>query len=185
MFLFLFTGDVVSKRGFSVSKTKPNPLGYLLLNKNPILEILADHANQDVDFPQNDLNGQKLIAAIIDALIENRIQWPSKWWFMVNTSSLGFITQSQWISCMKKDVTYYMYQTSHAQQFRSHEKILLTLASRFLERRIGLISFFPEDKDEIFKPSMLSRAKKYHMLSCNKVHSRNFYSSIVPNHSEV
>merc|ERR1712008_196712 len=55
-----FIGSIASKRGFSVSKNMPGPLGYTIRNMNPILETLADQANQDTILPLGDLSGLQL-----------------------------------------------------------------------------------------------------------------------------
>merc|ERR1719350_2509079 len=40
-----FIGSIASKRGFSVSKKLPGPLGYNWRKGNPILTVLKDQAN--------------------------------------------------------------------------------------------------------------------------------------------
>ena len=85
---------MAAKKNFSISKSQPDPLGYNVRNKNPILETLADQANLDGDCPEDNLTGLKLRDDIIDALSDdNKMDWPS---------GFGFITKTQWIKDIKQ-----------------------------------------------------------------------------------
>jgi hypothetical protein len=70
------SGAIALKRGFSVSKILPDPLGYLVRNLNPILEPLADQVNQDPSWPPGQMTGLQLRDHIIDALNDNCLEWP-------------------------------------------------------------------------------------------------------------
>ena len=143
------------------------------MNKNPILETLADQANQEKYWFQEKLTGLKLRDNIIGALSNNKMDWPS---------GFGFITKTQWIKDMKQDPTYYMYKTSNAKDFAAHERLLLELASKFLKRRVCLVPFFAEDTHvETFEPPKAGSSRIYYLLSCNKLHDHNFFVSIYPN----
>ena len=139
-FVFInISGTIASKRGFFVSKELPDPLGYSVRNKNPILETLADQANQDPSWPLDQLTGLQLRDLIIDALNDNSLEWPE---------NFGHLPKGQWINYMKQDSIFYMRQTSKASVFQAHE----TFAQKLLKRKIFFISLFPEDKEETFKP---------------------------------
>ena len=166
------SGTIASKRGFSVSKNLPGPLGYNKRNLNPILETLADQANQDPSWPPGHLTGLQLRDLIIDALNDNSLEWPM---------NFGHLTKSQWIYYMKQDPDFYLQQTNDTSVFQAHERLLLYLASNLLKRKICLISLFPEDKDEMIKPPISTPSKPYYLLGCNKAHSYNFYVSIFKN----
>ena len=162
------------KRGFAVSKKLSDPLGYLVKNMNPILEPLADQANQDPSCPSGHLTGLCLRDLIIDALNENSLEWPK---------SFEYLTKSQWIKCMKQNPIFYMAQTSDPSVFQAHERLLLDLTSNLLKRKICLISLFPEDKDETFEPPIPTSSMPYYLLGCNKAFHHNFYVSIFKDES--
>ena len=145
-------------------------------NKNPILETLADQANLDEDWPEDDLTGLKLRDDIIDALSDNKIDWPS---------GFGFITKSEWIKDMKQNTSYSMYKTNDAYEFAAHERLLLELASKFLKRRVCLVPFFAEDTHvETFEPPQPGSSRTYYLLGCNKAYADNFFVSVYPNEPE-
>ena len=173
MFVFItISGLIASKRGFAVSKKLLDPLSYNIRNLNPILETLADQANQDPSWPPGHLRGLQLRDLIIDALNDNSLEWPM---------NFGHLTKNQWIKYMKQDPIYYTKQTNKTSVFQAHERLLLYLASNLLKRKICLISLFPEDKDEMIKPPISTTSKPYYLLGCNKAHSYNFYVSIFKN----
>jgi hypothetical protein len=172
-----FIGTIASKKGFSVSKEQPDPICYMKRNMNPILETLADQANQDPSWPPGHLTGLQLRDLIIDALNYNSLEWPM---------NFEHLTKSQWIKYMKQDPTFYMDQTNvFPQVFQAHERLLLDLASKLLKRKICLISLFPKDKDETFEPPMPTSSKPYYLLGCNKAFADNFYVSIFKDESNV
>ena len=143
---------------------------------NPILETLADQANQDPSWPTGHLTGLQLRDLIIDALNDNSLEWPM---------NFGHLTKVQWIYYMKKDPNFYIQQANNSSVFQAHERLLLDLASKLLKRKICLISLFPEDKDETFEPPMPTSSRPYYLLGCNKAHANNFYVSIFKNESNV
>ena len=164
------SGLIASKRGFAVSKNLPGPLGYNIRNMDPILETLADQANQDPLRPPGHLTGLQLRDLILNY---NSLEWPMNHDY--------YLTKNQWIKYMKHDSNFYMHQTNSSSQLQAHERLLLNLASKLLKRKICLISLFPEDKDEIIKPSISTPSKPYYLLGCNKVNGYNFYVSIFKN----
>jgi hypothetical protein len=137
---------------------------------------VADQANQDPSRPLGDLTGLQLRNLIIDALNDNSLKWPM---------NFGHLTKSQWIYYMKKDPNFYMHQTNDTSVFQAHERLLLDLASKLLKRKICLISLFPEDKDEIFKPWWPTSSRPYYLLGCNKAHFNNFYISVFKDDPET
>ena len=140
---------------------------------NPILETLADQANQDPSWPPGHLRGLQLRDfqlrdLIIDALNDNSLEWPL---------DFGHLTKREWINYMKQDLIFYKCQTNSS-DFQAFERLLLYLASKLLKRKICLISLFPEDKDETFEPPMPTSSRPYYLLGCNKACYSNFYVSI-------
>ena len=168
------SGAITSKRDFSVSKIQPDPLGYLVRNLNPILEPLADQANQDPSWPPVEMTGLQLRDLIIDALNDNSLEWPM---------NFQYLTKSQWINYMKQDPSFYKQQTYDLYVFQAHERLLLDLTSKLLKRKICLISLFPEERDEKFEPPMPTSSRTYYLLGCNKAHYDNFFVSIFKDES--
>merc|ERR1712051_204798 len=103
-----FIGTVASKRGLSVSKNLPDPQGYNITNKNPILEPLADQANQDPSWSSGHLTSLQLKDLIIDALKDNNLQWPI---------NFKYLTKRQWIQNMKQNPKYYRHLTNNPTEF--------------------------------------------------------------------
>ena len=170
MYLFITISDsIASKRNFSVSKELPDPLGYFVQNENPILETVADQANQDLLRLNGSLTGLQLRDLIIDSLDDNSLEWPM---------NFEHLAKSQWIKYMKQDPSFYKQQTSDPSVFQAHERLLLDLASKLMKRKICLISLFPEDKDETFEPSVPTFSRTYYLLGCNKAYTENIYVSI-------
>ena len=170
MCVFITISDsIASKRDFSVSKELPDPLGYFVQNENPILETVADQANQDPLRPNGNLTGLQLRDLIIDSLDDISLEWPM---------NFEHLAKSQWMKYMKQDPSFYKQQTSDPSVFQAHERLLLDLASKLLKRKICLISLFPEDKDETFEPPMSTSSRPYYLLGCNKAVSDNFYVSV-------
>ena len=143
---------------------------------NPIIETVADQANQDPSLPPGQMTGLQLRDLIIDALNDNSLKWPM---------NLEHITKNQWIDYMKQETNYYKQQTCHPSDFQAHERLLLDLASNVLKRKICLVSLFPEDKDELFEPPMTTSSRIYYLLGCNKAFYQNFYVSIFKHESNV
>ena len=168
------SGTVASKTGFAVSKNLPGPFGYTTYNLNPILETVADQANQDPFGSHGHLRGLQLRDLIIDALYDNSLEWPM---------NFRYLTKCQWIKVIKQNPAYYTYQTNDSTVFQAHERLLLQLASKLLKREICLISLFPEDEDETFEPPMPTSLRPYYLLGCNKAYSNNFYISIFKDES--
>jgi hypothetical protein len=131
---------------------------------------LADQANQDPSWPLDQLTGLQLRDLIIDALNDNSLEWPE---------NFGHLPKGQWINYMKQDSIFYMRQTSKASVFQAHE----TFAQKLLKRKIFLISLFPEDKEETFKPPTPNSSRPYYLLGCNKAHGHNFYVSVFKDES--
>ena len=144
-------------------------------NQNPILESLADQINQDSSLPPGHLTGLQLRDLIIDALNDNSLEWPI---------NFGYMTKHKWIKYMKQNPNYYMHQISDPSVFHAYERLLLSLASKFLKRKICFISLFPEDKDETFEPPMPTSSRTYYLFGCNKAHGHNFYTSIFKDESK-
>ena len=168
--VFITISDyIASNRGFSVSKELPYPFSYNLSFKNPILEPLADQANQDPSWSSGHLTSLQLKDLIIDALKDNNLQWPI---------NFKYITKRQWIQNMKQNPKYYRHRTNNPTEFQAHERLLLDLASKVLKRKICLISLFPDDKDEMFEPAVLNSSRTYYLLGCNRALYDNFYVSI-------
>ena len=169
-----FSGSIASKRGFSVSKELPSPRGYFNVNRNPILETLADQANQEDPLRHpGHLTGLQLRDLILNS---NSLEWPMNHDFL--KKHLKNLTKSQWIKYMKQDSSFYLHQSNDTSVFQAHERLLLNLASKLLKRKICLISLFPEDKDEIIRPPISNPSKPYYLLGCNKALQYNFYVSI-------
>ena len=143
-------------------------------NQSPILEPLADQINHDPSRPPSHLTGLQLRDLIIDALNDNSLEWPINFEYM---------TKHKWIKYMKQNPNYYMHQISDPSVFHAYERLLLSLASKFLKRKICLISLFPEDKDETFEPPMPTSSRPYYLLGCNKAFVDNFYVSIFKDES--
>ena len=141
---------------------------------NPILETLADQANQDPSWISGHLTGLQLRALIIDALNDNSLEWPMKF---------EYLTKSQWIKHMEQNPNYYTQETNNSFLFQAHESLLLNLVSKLLKRKICLISLFPEDKDEVFKPWWPTFSRPYYLLGCNKAYDNNLYVSIFKDES--
>ena len=142
------------------------------MDRNPILETLSDQANHDPLRPSGHLTGLQLRYLIVLTLSHNSLEWPM---------NFEYLTKSQWIKDMKQDPNFYMKQTNNSSVFQAHERLLLDLASKFLERKICLISLFPKDKEEIIKPPILTPSKPYYLLGCNKAYHDNFYVSVFKN----
>ena len=80
---------------------------------------------------------------------------------------------------MNQDSNFYKQQFHFAHDFSNVERILFDLASKFLRRKICLISLFPEDEDEVFEPPMSTKFRTtYYLLGCNQAMLKNFYVSI-------
>ena len=167
--IIIISGTIASKKGFSVSKEQPDPIGYMKRNMNPILETVADQANQDPSRPPCHVTGLQLTDLIIDALYDSTIEWPM---------NFGHLTKIQWIRYMKQDPSFYTQQANDPSVFEAHERLLLYLASKLLKRKICLISLFPDDKDEMFEPAVLNSSRTYYLLGCNRALYDNFYVSI-------
>ena len=159
-----------------ISQTLPDVKGYFVENRNPILECMVDQMDHDEKRSGGKLSALALRDEIINALTQNTIEWPQQ--------SKKIITKEEWIRLMKKDSCFYMYQSRNAKESEDHEAILLDVVSKYLKRRITLISFLG-DQEQTFCPndfdarnSEASKASSYHLLCCNKVMQKNFYISI-------
>ena len=180
----IFSVDSASRQGFVISQTLPDIMGYLLVDKNPILECLVDQMDHDEQRSGGKLTGLALRDEIIHALTQNTIEWPQQ--------SNNIITKEEWIRLMKKDPFFYIYQSGSAQEFEDHEAVLLDLASKYLKRKITLIPFLEGGQEQKFprkslwksftslfsRNSEASEASLYNLLCCNKAHHANFYISI-------
>jgi len=169
--------DTATKQGFVMSQTLPDPMGYHVADENPLLECLVDQMDHDEQRSGGKLTGLALRDEMINALIQNTIEWPQQ--------SNKIITKEEWIRLMKIDSKYYIHQSRNAQEMNFHEAILLALASKYLKRRITLIPFLEGDQEQTFFPndfdatnSEASKVSSYHLLYCNKAVNKNFIISI-------
>ena len=147
-------------------------------NLNPILETLADQANQDPTRSPGQLTGLQLRDLIIDALNDNTLEFILEWAIDFRHPGLRHLTKSDWIKYMRQDPIFYMQQINKPSVFEAHERLLLNLASKLLKRKICFISLFPEDKDKTFEPASPTSLRPYYLLGCMKAMSYNFYVSI-------
>ena len=108
---------------------------------------------------------------IIRGLMSRKIEWPgpSTW-----------ISCDQWIQNMRQDPVFYQNHVRSLGEWQAFEDLLLKLTSDHLGRRISLIPFMTEDHQRTFTPNCMSSTMTYHLLYCNKLHSRSFYLSIFP-----
>ena len=136
---------------------------------------MADQVNQDPFWHGGHLTGLQLRDLIIAALNENSIKWPM---------TFKYISIYHWCKYMNLDSAFYLEHTHTSSVFHAYERLLLDLASKLLKRKICLISLFPEDKDEVFEPPMLT-TRTYFLLGCNKAYSNNFYVSIFKHESNI
>ena len=157
----------------------PDVMGYTVQNKNPLLACLVDQMNHDEQRSRGKKTGLALRDEIIDALVQNTIEWPQK--------ANKIITKEEWIRLMKIDPAFYMERSRNAQEIKDYEAILLDLASKYLKRRITLIpflergqaqSFFPKSSEFNARNTEASKTSPYHLLCCNKAKSKNFFISI-------
>ena len=155
-----------------ISQTLPDVMSYYEFNKNPLLECLVDQMDHDAQRSGEKLTGLTLRDEIIDALIQNTIEWIEE--------SNYYITKEEWIRLMKIDPSFYRLQSQTAQDFQYHEAILLDLASKYLNREITLIPFLEGDHEWSFFPNSSedSKVSSYNLLCCNKAHNDNFFISI-------
>ena len=160
-----------------ISQTLPDVKGYFVVDENPILECLVDQMDHDEQRSGGKLTGLALRDEIIHALTQNTIEWPQQ--------SNKIIPKEEWIRLMKKNPNFYMYQSGNAKEYEDHEAVLLDLASKYLKRRITLIPFLVGGQEQTFFPndfdarnSEASKTSSYHLLCCDKIHSKNFYISI-------
>ena len=169
-----FSDDIASERGFIVSKTLTSPIGYNGM-KNPILECLADQISHDQTWSDEKMSGSILGSKIISALNQDIIQWPQ--------NNQEIISKEKWIWLMKIDQGFYVERSRDDQEMKCQERILLGLAAKYLKRKITLIPFFEEDKDDIFFPTQKDlnhevSKDSYYLLSCNNAGNQNFFASI-------
>ena len=174
----LFLAEIAAKRGFIISSTSPDPIGYRLMNRNPILECLANQMNHDQERTAEKTTGLGLRDEIISVLTENEFEWPQQ----------NNITKEQWIIYMKKTPTFYRQKVKNPSEMHTYEGILLDLATKHLKKRIVLIPFLEGDQEEIFQKynSMQSNSKcSYYLLCCRKASIENFYMSIFPDWEKI
>ena len=152
-----------------MSETMAFPKGYDVLNKNPILECLVDQMNHDQQRLGEKMTDSRLLNEIIKALSEGIIDWPKG-----NT----IIDRKEWTRLMRIDPVN--YGAKSAQEMFEHECILLELASKYLKRRIVLISFLEGEEDFQIGPRNTEASTSYYLLCCMTASEHNFFISIFP-----
>ena len=145
-------------------------MGYVILKKNPLIEVLADQINQDSNQSVSNLSGEYLLKIILKALDEKSIPWPNE--------ELSMIEYEEWSQKMKIDSIFYIIQ---GREMRAYEIGLLKLASNFLRKRIILVPLLETDPIQTIEPSdPTTSTGQYHIAYCNKIYGDNFFLSVFP-----
>ena len=168
-------------RNFMVSEIMPHPRSYNACEINPILETVSDQINQDPSMPFTNITCLRITNLILYALSINIIEWAPPPILGDCCKPMSF-HKDQWMKLMDNCPIFYGRFTSCASVFRSYEAILLDLVSRLLKRKLCLVSYLPEERDEIIDP--LGSSRIYYLFGCNKAHMGNFYVSIYPEDSQ-
>ena len=162
---------------FSLSPSLPEVMAYVILNKNPLLEVLADQISKE--FPEwskrSNLSGNHLIRCILDALEKGAIPWPKE--------EFSMIEYEQWSQKMKIDSNFYQNHAKSAKKMIVYEIGLLKLASNFLMKRIILVPLLKTDPIQTIEPFQANPRTctgQYHIAYCNKLWGHNFFLSVFP-----
>ena len=159
---------------FSVSLSLPEVMDYIIVGKNPLLEILADQIYQDPSMPN--LSGNHLIKCILEALENGAIPWPKE--------EFSMIEYEEWSQKMKIDSRFYSNHAKGTEEMIAYEIGLLKLASNFLRKRIILVPLLirpirlETDSIQTIEPTTCSG--QYHIAYCNKIYGDNFFLSVFP-----
>ena len=178
-------------------------MSYNVVDRNPILECLVDQMDHDEQRSGGKLTGLALRDEIINALTQNTIEWPQQsnriitkeeWIRLMKKDPLFYKYHSRNAKefedheavlldlaskYLKRRITLIPFlEGDQMRSFlpndfdsRSSEA---SKTSSFVPRKSPWASF----KSFFSRKSEASEASSYHLLSCNKVYSYNFYISI-------
>ena len=158
---------------FSLSSSLSEVMGYVIVSKNPLLEVLADQIYQDPRMPN--LSGNQLITCILEALAKGAIPWLKQ--------EFSMIEYEEWSQKMKIASSFYQYQAKSPEEMIAYEIGLLKLASNFLTKRIILVPLLKTDPIQTIEPLQANPRTckgQYHIAYCNKLKFDNFFLSVFP-----
>ena len=171
LFVFEFPDEILGN--FFRSSSLPEVMRYVILNRNPLIEVLADQINQDSNQSVSNLSGEYLLKIILKALDEKSIPWPNE--------EFSMIENEEWSQKMKIDSTFYVNHAKNEKEMRAYEIGLLKLASNFLRKRIILVPLLETDPIQTIEPSDPTTCTgQYHIAYCNKLWQDNFFLSVYP-----
>merc|ERR1740129_100780 len=153
---------------FYVSLFLPEVMTYFMVNRNPLLEVLADQISKDPSM--SNLSGNHLIRCILDALEKGAIPWPKEEFSMIECK--------EWSQKMKIVSSFYANHAKSPEEMIAYEIGLLKLASNFLRKRIILVPLLKTDSIQTIEPT--SCTGQYHIAYCNKLGQYNFFLSVFP-----
>ena len=99
--------------------------------KNPILECIVDQCKNDPELSTIESNSSILLENILTCLEEtNFVDWSSE--------NDNLILKNEWVEKMKIDSKFYWFHSQSADEMQKYENILISLAAKYLDRKIKL-----------------------------------------------
>ena len=130
--------------GYTRSTTLPKPNHYNFSNANPILDVLADQARQDGDFPEG-MTHKDILDGIIKGLQNKTVEWPE---------DENLLPMNDWIQKIQSDMSFYGRISRDEKEFQAFDHQLVQICANYLKRPINMIPF-PEGEPQIFYPTDL------------------------------
>ena len=117
------------------------------------------------------------MTGIAEALEAKTINW---------TMGFNLISCEEWCQKIRINRIFYFHHATNPSDFENYEDLLLELAAQHLNREIHVTSFL-EQREKIFPRTMSisSKSKKFFLLSCQKLSSRNFFLSLQKSKSNL
>ena len=160
--------------GYTRSTTFHEPRHYFFWDFNPILDVLADQARHDADFPE-EITNEDILDGIIKGLQNKTIEWPQ---------DESLLPMEDWIQKIQTDMSFYNNISRDEKEFQAFDHQLVQICANYLKRPINLIRF-PEGEPQIFHPTSRSTsANCLNILSCNSAFHDSFAVSVFKNESK-
>ena len=169
MLVFFISDEKLMSFHLKRSNTLPDVMDYNTYGiGNPIMNCLADQTKYDLEWKHYHCTAVTLLETILTNLENGHLVWP------------GSFNKKEWIQKTRENPNWYLLNENgliDQSVIIDVEDLLLTLASKYLKRKIQLIPIFKKGFKMFGKE--FSNSKPYHLMCCQDAGGYNLFLSIL------
>ena len=165
MFVFFISDEKLLSFHLERSNTLPDVMGYFTYGiGNPIMNCLADQTKYDLESKHHHFTAETLLETILMNLENGHLVLP------------GSINKNEWIQKTRENPNWYLINKNGLPDgglIIDGEDLILNLASKYLKRKIQLITMFKIGFKMFGKE--FSNSKPYRLMCCQHVGGYNYF----------